>query len=90
MLSGLVAAFAGFLDFDAQKVVSDNIKFLFLQSIASTFLQYDARDTAETVATLTSLVVPMLLWLKFYCYCMKQRMVKDDCYGRKNKNSTTL
>ena len=49
--AGLVAAFAGFLDFDAQKVKD---KVLILTSIADAV---DAGDTAETVATLTSLGV---------------------------------
>jgi hypothetical protein len=49
--AGLVAAFAGFLDFDAQKVKD---KVLILTSIAD---EVDATDTAETVATLTSLGV---------------------------------
>ena len=47
--AGLVAAFAGFLDFDAQKVKD---KVLILTSIAD---EVDANDTAETVATLATL-----------------------------------
>ena len=59
--AGLVAAFAGFLDFDAQKVKD---KVLILTSIADAV---DAGDTAETVATLTSLGVGLAgVW--FYCY----------------------
>ena len=49
--AGLVAAFAGFLDFDAQKVKD---KVLILTSIAD---EVDATDTAETVATLGALGV---------------------------------
>ena len=47
--AGLVAAFAGFLDFDAQKVKD---KVLVLTSIAD---EVDGADTAETVATLGTL-----------------------------------
>ena len=61
-VAGLVAAFAGFLDFDAQKVKD---KVLILTSIADAV---DGSDTAETVATLTSLGVGLARWCWFYCY----------------------
>ena len=79
--AGLVAAFAGFLDFDAQKVKD---KVLILTSIADAV---DAGDTAETVATLTSLGVGLAAFgLGSIATGIGQTFMKDD-WAVKIKNS---
>ena len=55
-VGGLIAAFAGFLDFDAQAVKD---KVLILTSMAD---EIDGVDTAETVATLTTLGVALAIF----------------------------
>ena len=71
--AGLVAAFAGFLDFDAQKVKD---KVLILTSIADAV---DAGDTAETVATLTSLGVGLAAFgVGSIATGIGQTFMKDD------------
>ena len=79
--AGLVAAFAGFLDFDAQKVKD---KVLILTSIADAV---DAGDTAETVATLTSLGVGLAAFgVGSIATGIGQTFMKDD-WAVKIKNS---
>ena len=83
--AGLVAAFAGFLDFDAQKVKD---KVLILTSIADAV---DAGDTAETVATLTSLGVGLAAFgLGSIATGIGQTFMKDDWAVRIKNSVATL
>ena len=83
--AGLVAAFAGFLDFDAQKVKD---KVLILTSIADAV---DAGDTAETVATLTSLGVGLAAFgVGSIATGIGQTFMKDDWAVRIKNSVATL
>ena len=84
-VAGLVAGFAGFLDFDAQKVKD---KVLILTSIADAV---DAGDTAETVATLTSLGVGLAAFgVGSIATGIGQTFMKDDWAVRIKNSVATL